>query len=583
MSGRKESWHVSRREFLTTTAAWIGSAAIPSISAAPVQGAARWTRINLSDPNTPQAKKDQLLGSYKKAIRAMLALPPDNALNWYRNAFIHTADCPHGNWWFFVWHRGYLGWFEKKCRELSGDPDFALPYWDWTTTLTDKRVPCVPDYMFDDVLDPKNQAFIDAGGIGNHDDFKSKFKDAVRKLDYWDLNPDGSLNPFGKYAHLLARGIRSPDDLWFDIIENPAGQFFFDQANARGPTKLMPELVDPATQKAVSLPTILDALSPRDFITFASFKVRTFPGVGAHNTQNVGFGVLEGQPHNLVHNSVGFPKGFMGNFLSPVDPIFFLHHANLDRLWDIWTRKQTAHKNPNQYPILPDGYLNPQNCDDPDFGPKSDYDFWSCETFLFFVDEKGKPVTKTKASDYATIGDFNYDYQPGSGEEVVPPATAIVAAPALAEIQRFAAQITAPSLSTTQAASGAVTVPPALLQAAAEPGAPKLFAKITVIFPPIGHAPLDVLINVPPGATDIGPLSPFFAGALEMFGTHILQGPVTFTVSLSTPLNTLRANKQLDVNRPLDIRVVPSAMPQTAMAHAAAPRAEVVSIVVEAH
>ena len=33
---------------------------------------------------------------------------------------------------------------------------------------------------------------------------------------------------------------------------------------------------------------------------------------------------------------------FFADFLSPVDPIFFLHHANMDRLWDVWTRKQQA-------------------------------------------------------------------------------------------------------------------------------------------------------------------------------------------------------------------------------------------------
>jgi tyrosinase len=118
------------------------------------------------------------------------------------------------NWWFLPWHRGYIGWFEKKCRELSGDPEFALPYWDWTEQTK------IPPEMFDDVLDPTSDAFIQAGGIGNHDDFKSRFKDTVRKLDYWTLNQDGT--PSDRYGKLLARGIRFPDDLWFDVIESPS-------------------------------------------------------------------------------------------------------------------------------------------------------------------------------------------------------------------------------------------------------------------------------------------------------------------------------------------------------------------------
>jgi tyrosinase len=67
------------------------------------------------------------LASYAKGVEAMLKLPADHPHNWFRNAFVHLMDCPHGNWWFYVWHRGYLGYFEQTIRSLSGDADFALP------------------------------------------------------------------------------------------------------------------------------------------------------------------------------------------------------------------------------------------------------------------------------------------------------------------------------------------------------------------------------------------------------------------------------------------------------------------------
>ncbi len=44
-------------------------------------------------------------------------------------------------------------------------------------------------------------------------------------------------------------------------------------------------------------------------------------------------GQLEGGPHNGVHGTVG---GTMGTYLSPLDPIFWLHHCNIDRLWASW-------------------------------------------------------------------------------------------------------------------------------------------------------------------------------------------------------------------------------------------------------
>ena len=43
---------------------------------------------------------------------------------------------------------------------------------------------------------------------------------------------------------------------------------------------------------------------------------------------------LEGLPHNIVHVLVG---GWMGSVPTAAqDPIFFLHHCNMDRLWDLW-------------------------------------------------------------------------------------------------------------------------------------------------------------------------------------------------------------------------------------------------------
>jgi tyrosinase len=43
--------------------------------------------------------------------------------------------------------------------------------------------------------------------------------------------------------------------------------------------------------------------------------------------------VSEGSLHNPVHNWVG---GNMADATSPNDPVFFLHHANLDYLWEQW-------------------------------------------------------------------------------------------------------------------------------------------------------------------------------------------------------------------------------------------------------
>src|SRR5690348_2249159 len=222
-----ESLSISRRDVLAGAAALAATAALPGqAGAAP----AKFRRWNISDPACPP----RAIESYKKAIRAMLKLPPTDPRNWYRYTLIHTLDCPHGNWWFLPWHRGYIGLFEQICRELSQDADFALPYWDWS------KEPRVPKAMFDDVLDPNNPAFIAKAA-----EFKAHFKDAIAKASYWatSKDQDGNIVPSPQYNQLLIRSIRFPDDLWFDIIDSPAGPLFFDRGHARGLSAAAPDLL----------------------------------------------------------------------------------------------------------------------------------------------------------------------------------------------------------------------------------------------------------------------------------------------------------------------------------------------------
>jgi len=47
------------------------------------------------------------------------------------------------------------------------------------------------------------------------------------------------------------------------------------------------------------------------------------------------FGRLEQTPHNLVHVFVG---GIMGQANSALDPLFMMHHCNIDRIWWMWNQ-----------------------------------------------------------------------------------------------------------------------------------------------------------------------------------------------------------------------------------------------------
>lgn len=71
-----------------------------------------------------------------------------------------------------------------------------------------------------------------------------------------------------------------------------------------------------------------------------------FGGVRAGHFAGV-FGLLEGTIHNNVHVEVGnVAGGFMRDpDLAALDPIFWLHHANIDRLWEVWLNRAASHTN----------------------------------------------------------------------------------------------------------------------------------------------------------------------------------------------------------------------------------------------
>lgn len=59
------------------------------------------------------------------------------------------------------------------------------------------------------------------------------------------------------------------------------------------------------------------------------------PGPGTRRARTFSY-VLEQDPHGAVHGLIGGDMGFVPT--SARDPIFWLHHANVDRLWTAWMR-----------------------------------------------------------------------------------------------------------------------------------------------------------------------------------------------------------------------------------------------------
>lgn len=159
--------------------------------------------------------------------------------------------CEHASIFFLPWHRAYLTWFEDTIRGLTGDPTWALPYWDYSEPDDERTLGLPPEFLV-----PQRTV-------------------------------DGVLE------------------------DNP----LFEASRSTFPLP-------------VEDTNIVPALSQLNY-------VRPFPRAGFGGVDPDGrFGVLESLPHNFIHVDLG------GLMESPAtagrDPIFWLHHCNIDRLWEIW-------------------------------------------------------------------------------------------------------------------------------------------------------------------------------------------------------------------------------------------------------
>jgi tyrosinase len=108
-----------------------------------------------------------------------------------------------------------------------------------------------------------------------------------------------------------------------------------------------------------------------------------------------GTGQLEQTPHNDVHGTVGGQGGWMNDpDWAAADPIFWLHHSNIDRLWFLWAGP--AHKDPTD--------------------PR-----WTGQKFSFF-DQHGNRVHKTPADVRDIVTQLGYTYQsvPAAAPEPAP-------------------------------------------------------------------------------------------------------------------------------------------------------------------
>lgn len=215
--------NLPRRSFLRNAALAMTLPAIPigSLAQTTVRRRLEWQRFKIT------AQYGSLLTGIRRMKANTNAADPNS---WHYWTNIHLATCPHSIPYFLAWHRGYLYYFERQLRAVSGDANLVLPYWDYYS-----------------------------------------------------------------YATLPAE---------------------FTNASASNP------LYVPRMNTNV-----------RQALTLAPFSgtLTNFQ----RGLSNAFEPSLESMPHNPVHDIIG---NVMATMQSPTDPIFWLHHANIDRLWTAWAK-----------------------------------------------------------------------------------------------------------------------------------------------------------------------------------------------------------------------------------------------------
>ncbi|RPB05865.1 Di-copper centre-containing protein [Choiromyces venosus 120613-1] len=296
-----------------------------------------------------QSTNPDMFNLYILGLQRMQSLPKADRLSWFQIAGIHgrpyaawdnvrgngnaSGYCTHSSILFLTWHRPYLALFEQSLFENvkaavaafpAGPikdkftrlaPSFRMPYWDWAA---DARVPDV-------VLNQETIEVETATG-------RQIIRNPLYSYNFGSINraefPENRYNTWlntVRYPNL--RNINPTDK------GNPA------QVAAQ--MRQIEKLPNPGTNGLNLRDRVYALLSRNNYQNFAFFS-----NDGWNNNGNPDdYDSLE-SVHNTIHGTIGGGGHMSTPAYAGFDPIFWLHHTNVDRIFAIW---QVL--NPNSYVV----------------------------------------------------------------------------------------------------------------------------------------------------------------------------------------------------------------------------------------
>lgn len=262
------------------------------------------------------ALDDPDLETYRDFVGIMRAKSSSERVSWVGFANQHGDAnnfkyCPHGDWYFLPWHRGFVDMYERTAAALTKNPKFAMPYWNWTTlrdypqAFSDKLYKGKPNPLYVPG-EGDGPAVVAAGAAGS-----------------------------GSGSTIKRNALTGSNALTDAIV----GQKVMDSIYAESNFERF--ATSRSVDRSVNPPKVQNNLDA------------SWVPIGGGNQ-----GILERTPHNNVHNRIG---GYMPQSNSPRDPIFMMHHGNIDRIWASWNSR--GHKNTTE-PLwlnmsFTDNYIKP--------------------------------------------------------------------------------------------------------------------------------------------------------------------------------------------------------------------------------
>ncbi|MEI9989281.1 MAG: tyrosinase family protein [Rhizomicrobium sp.] len=344
--------HQTRRQFIGT-AATVAALSLGGARAAQPPGPARQSLTDFSaDPDR--------VASLRRGVAAMKALPGSDHRSWFFWAAVHA----YGDALFDA-----EAWRDPKLKTVDADR-----YWN--------KCPHFGQASADFAI--WHRAYLHFF----ERTLRQAAGDPALALPYWDYGSEAGRTFPAIYApQFLDRAGTDPNPLYHPNREASFARGLLEISTAIG-----------QAPKTAAAATFFHAVGAPGF------------GGDALDSEHTQIGLLEQRPHNDIHLAVGGviddANGAMAEITTAAfDPVFWAHHANVDRLWARWASTQGK----DWGPLPPEG--------------------WFEERPWLFVDADGGDVHVSRREAIEMLATYDADYAAQLTVPSPPPPPPMASAP----------------------------------------------------------------------------------------------------------------------------------------------------------